>query len=79
MPAIARFPASRLPLPPFRPSSNGTTSRSTSISRQSCFGVFGPGETSLLVTLGGFAIAYLMRPLGAVFFGHIGDRQDAGT
>ena len=36
---------------------------------------FGPGETSLLVTLGGFAIAYLMRPLGAVFFGHIGDRQ----
>lgn len=36
---------------------------------------FGPGETSLLMTLGGFAIAYLMRPLGAVFFGHIGDRQ----
>jgi MHS family proline/betaine transporter-like MFS transporter len=36
---------------------------------------FGPGETSLLVALGGFAIAYLMRPLGAVFFGHIGDRQ----
>ena len=36
---------------------------------------FGPGETSLLVTLGGFAVAYLMRPLGAVFFGHIGDRQ----
>jgi MHS family proline/betaine transporter-like MFS transporter len=35
---------------------------------------FGPGETSLLVTLGGFALAYLMRPLGAVFFGHIGDR-----
>ena len=30
---------------------------------------------SLLTTLGGFAIAYLMRPLGAVFFGHIGDRQ----
>src|SRR3954471_1770163 len=36
---------------------------------------FGPGDTSLLVTLGGFAIAYLMRPLGAVFFGHIGDRK----
>ena len=36
---------------------------------------FGPGETSLLVALGGFAVAYLMRPLGAVFFGHIGDRQ----
>ena len=36
---------------------------------------FGPGQTSLLITLGGFAIAYLMRPLGAVFFGHIGDRK----
>jgi len=36
---------------------------------------FGPGEASLLVTLGGFAVAYLMRPLGAVFFGHIGDRS----
>ena len=35
---------------------------------------FGPGEESLLVTLGGFAIAYLMRPLGAIYFGHIGDR-----
>src|SRR4029453_18083220 len=35
---------------------------------------FGLGETSLLVTLGGFAVAYLMRPRGAVFFGHIGDR-----
>lgn len=36
---------------------------------------FGGGSTSLLTTLGGFAIAYLMRPLGAVYFGHIGDRQ----
>ena len=36
--------------------------------------VFGPGEASLLVTLGGFAVAYLMRPLGAIWFGHIGDR-----
>jgi len=35
---------------------------------------FGGGTASLLTTLGGFAIAYLMRPLGAVFFGHIGDR-----
>lgn len=35
---------------------------------------FGGGETSLLVTLGGFAVAYGMRPLGAMFFGHIGDR-----
>ncbi len=36
---------------------------------------FGPGEMSLLTTLGGFAVAYLMRPLGAVYFGHIGDRM----
>jgi MHS family proline/betaine transporter-like MFS transporter len=36
---------------------------------------FGGGAQSLLITLGGFAIAYLMRPLGAVFFGHIGDRK----
>src|SRR5690349_5528341 len=32
-------------------------------------------EASLQAPLGGFAIAYLMRPLGAVVFGHIGDRQ----
>jgi len=36
---------------------------------------FGPGEASLLFTLGTFALAYLMRPLGAVFFGHVGDRH----
>ena len=35
---------------------------------------FGPGELSLLITLGGFAVAYFMRPLGALWFGHIGDR-----
>src|SRR4051795_7970461 len=35
---------------------------------------YGGGPQSLLITLGGLAIAYLMRPLGAVFFGHIGDR-----
>ena len=35
---------------------------------------FGGGEESLITTLGGFAIAYLMRPLGALAFGHIGDR-----
>jgi MHS family proline/betaine transporter-like MFS transporter len=36
---------------------------------------YGGGGGSLLLTLGGFAIAYLMRPLGAVFFSHIGDRS----
>src|SRR6476469_2347502 len=36
---------------------------------------FGGGAAALLTTLGGFAIAYLMRPLGAVVFGHIGDRK----
>lgn len=36
---------------------------------------YGGGARSLLITLGGFAIAYLMRPLGAIFFGHIGDRM----
>jgi len=36
---------------------------------------YGGGKGSLLLTLGGFAIAYLMRPLGAVFFSHIGDKR----
>jgi MHS family proline/betaine transporter-like MFS transporter len=36
---------------------------------------FGAGRASLLITLGGFAVAYLMRPLGALFFGHLGDRH----
>ena len=36
---------------------------------------FGPGAGSLIATLGGFAVAYLMRPLGAIAFGHIGDRH----
>jgi MFS transporter, MHS family, proline/betaine transporter len=35
---------------------------------------FGGGEASLMTTLAGFAVAYLMRPLGAIVFGHIGDR-----
>jgi MHS family proline/betaine transporter-like MFS transporter len=35
---------------------------------------FGGGAGSLLATLAGFAIAYLMRPLGAIAFGHVGDR-----
>ena len=40
---------------------------------------FGGGEASLLTTLAGFAVAYLMRPLGAIFFGHIGDRYGRRT
>src|ERR1700712_4310776 len=35
---------------------------------------FTGGEASVLTTLAGFALAYLMRPIGAVVFGHIGDR-----
>jgi len=35
---------------------------------------FGGGGNALSITLGGFAVAYLMRPLGAAVFGHVGDR-----
>ncbi|HBS61349.1 MAG TPA: MFS transporter, partial [Stenotrophomonas sp.] len=35
---------------------------------------FGGGEHALLATLAGFAVSYLMRPLGALCFGHLGDR-----
>ena len=35
---------------------------------------FGVGGTALTTTLAAFAIAYLLRPLGGVIFGHIGDR-----
>jgi len=35
---------------------------------------FGGGDTSLLAALAGFAVSYCMRPLGAMAFGHIGDR-----
>ena len=35
---------------------------------------FGGGAGSLATTLAGFAVAYVMRPLGALAFGHIGDR-----
>lgn len=36
---------------------------------------FGGGRMSLITTLAGFAVAYALRPLGAVVFGHIGDRH----
>jgi MHS family proline/betaine transporter-like MFS transporter len=36
---------------------------------------FGPGEAALSDTLAGFAIAYLMRPFGAILFGVFGDRH----
>ena len=36
---------------------------------------FGGGEGSLITILAGFAVAYLMRPLGAMAFGHVGDRH----
>lgn len=35
---------------------------------------FGSGASSLLTTLAVFAVAYVMRPFGALVFGHIGDR-----
>src|SRR4051812_3829458 len=35
---------------------------------------FGGGQGGLVITLAGFAVAYLLRPLGAIVFGHIGDR-----
>ena len=35
---------------------------------------FGTGAQSMIETLGGFAVAYLMRPVGALVFGHLGDR-----
>jgi len=36
---------------------------------------FAGGEAPLITTLAGFAAAYFLRPLGAVVFGHIGDRS----
>ena len=35
---------------------------------------FGGAEGSLVIALAGFALAYLLRPLGAIAFGQIGDR-----
>lgn len=35
---------------------------------------FGGAQGALVTALAGFAVAYLLRPLGAIVFGHIGDR-----
>ena len=40
---------------------------------------FGGGSAALATALGGFALAYLMRPVGAVVFGHIADRHGRRT
>jgi MHS family proline/betaine transporter-like MFS transporter len=37
--------------------------------------LFFPGGGGLVTALGGFALAYLMRPIGAVVFGHFGDTR----
>lgn len=37
--------------------------------------VFFLGEDAVLTTLAGFAVAYLLRPVGAMVFGHFGDRH----
>lgn len=37
--------------------------------------VFFAGHGGVLTTLAGFAVAYLMRPVGAMVFGHFGDRR----
>lgn len=37
--------------------------------------VFFSGQQALTLALAGFAAAYFLRPLGAVVFGHIGDRR----
>jgi MHS family proline/betaine transporter-like MFS transporter len=40
---------------------------------------FGGGAVGLADALAGFALAYLMRPVGAIVFGHIGDRHGRRT
>lgn len=40
---------------------------------------FGGGDASVLTALAVFAIGYLLRPLGALVFGHIGDRYGRRT
>ncbi|WP_313802900.1 MFS transporter [Sphingobium sp.] len=41
--------------------------------------LFFVGQNAMLTTLAGFAVAYLMRPLGAMVFGHLGDRHGRRT
>ena len=41
--------------------------------------VFFLGEAAVMTTLAGFAMAYLMRPVGAMVFGHFGDRHGRRT
>ncbi|WP_340264467.1 MFS transporter [Sphingobium mellinum] len=41
--------------------------------------LFFVGPNATLTTLAGFAVAYLMRPLGAIAFGHFGDRHGRRT
>ena len=41
--------------------------------------VFFLGEAAVMTTLAGFAMAYLMRPAGAMVFGHFGDRHGRRT
>lgn len=36
--------------------------------------IFGGGQGGVAFALLGFAISYVMRPVGAMFFGHLGDR-----
>jgi MHS family proline/betaine transporter-like MFS transporter len=40
---------------------------------------FGGGGKGLGITLASFALAYLLRPLGAAVFGHVGDRHGRRT
>ena len=40
---------------------------------------FGGAKGSLVTTLAGFAIAYLMRPLGAIYFGRSATRAAGGA
>src|ERR1700724_4420025 len=37
--------------------------------------VFFGSSQALVIALAGFAAAYFLRPLGAIVFGHIGDRH----